>query len=341
MAVCPVIFACSGLELTAWERDFFTEADPLGFILFARNCRTPDQVRALTTDLRQAVGRAEAPVLIDQEGGRVQRLRPPEWRAAPAAGRFGALAGHDPQGARDAVRTTAWLIGDELAALGIDVDCAPVLDLRRPETHEAIGDRAFGPEPALVAELGRAFCEGLEAAGVRPVIKHLPGHGRARIDSHLELPRVAAGRDELEAGDFEAFRLLSDAPWAMTAHIVYEAVDPERPATVSPEVIGEVIRGSIGFQGVLVSDDLSMQALSGTLAERTRALLAAGCDLVLHCTGKAEEMPAVAEAAGTMGEETRVRLAQAAARSRPAEAPLSPRERADMEAGLDALVPAG
>jgi beta-N-acetylhexosaminidase len=340
VAVCPVIFASSGPELTTWERDFFADADPLGFILFARNCMTPGQVSALVADFRQAVGRADAPVLIDQEGGRVQRLRPPEWRAAPPAARFGALAETDPAGGREAARMNARLIGDELAALGIDVDCAPVLDLRRPETHAAIGDRAFGSDPALVAELGRAVCEGLEAAGVQPVIKHLPGHGRAWADSHLELPRVSASRAELEASDFEAFRRLSDVTWAMTAHIVFEAVDPDRSATVSPVMIQEVIRGSIGFGGVLVGDDLSMEALSGTLAERTGAVLAAGCDLVLHCTGRAEEMPAVAEAAGTISPQTRNRL-ERAAKSRPAGEPLSPQERADIEARLDAMLPGG
>ena len=313
-APLAVIFGCEGPALTPWEADFFRSADPLGFILFARNCQVPDQIRTLIRDLRETIGRPEAPVLIDQEGGRVARLKPPAWRAAPPAADFGALAAVDPDRAAEAVRLNARLLAAELGDLGINVDCAPVLDLRRPETHAAIGDRAFGPDPALVAALGRAFCEGLLDGGVCPVVKHMPGHGRAVVDSHAELPVISAALDDLEATDFEAFRLLNDAPMGMTAHIVCAALDPDRPATTSPVVIEQVIRGRIGFQGFLMSDDLSMSALQGTLGARAAASLAAGCDAVLHCNGERAEMEAVAGAAGPLNDAARARLDAAMAR---------------------------
>lgn len=341
MARAPIIFACRGPRLSAWERAFFADADPVGFILFERNCQAPAQVRTLVAELRDCVGRARAPVLIDQEGGRVQRLKPPQWRAAPASARFGRLANRDPAKAREAAGLNARLLGDELAALGISVDCAPVLDLRRPETHDVIGDRAFGADPAVVADLGRAFCEVLLSMGVLPMIKHMPGHGRARIDSHLDLPRVDAGLDELEANDFEAFRRLADAPWAMSAHILFEAIDKEQPATVSAKVVSQVIRGKIGFDGVLLSDDLSMQALSGSLGDRARAALSAGCDLVLHCTGRQREMTAVAGAAGTLAAEAGRRLNAAAARVPKDTARLGRDEREAMTAKLDTLLSEG
>lgn len=296
MTVAAVVFGCAGPVLTDWERGFFAETDPLGFILFARNCLSPGQVRSLVASLRAAVGRADAPVLIDQEGGRVVRLKPPVWRAAPPAARFGALAQTDPERACEAARLNARLLALELRALDIDVDCLPLLDLRRPEGHSAIGDRAFSEDPELVAALGRAVCDGLLAAGVLPVIKHLPGQGRAALDSHTAPPRVSTPRAELEASDFRPFRRLADAPWGMTAHVVYEAVDPERPATTSPAVIAEVIRGHIGFEGLLLSDDLSMRALSGGLEARVHAALGAGCDVALHCNGEPEEMTQVARA---------------------------------------------
>jgi beta-N-acetylhexosaminidase len=286
--------------LSAAERDFFAAVDPLGFIVFARNCRAPEQLRDLVSELRASVGRAEAPVLIDQEGGRVQRLRPPHWRDAPAALRFGALYAVDPQAARDAARLNARLIAEDLQSVGIDVDCLPVLDLPCEGAHEVISDRAYGNDPALVADLGRAVCEGLLAGGVLPVIKHIPGHGRATVDSHLALPRVATPLAELRTSDFAPFRALNDMPIAMTSHVVYEALDDQAPATTSARVIEETIRRDIGFGGLLLSDDISMQALSGGLAERTAAALAAGCDAVLHCNGDAAEMEAVAEAAGPM-----------------------------------------
>jgi beta-N-acetylhexosaminidase len=300
MTLSPTIFGCAGSQLSPAEREFFARTQPLGFILFARNCETPDQIRTLVSDLRASVGRDEAPVLIDQEGGRVARLKPPQWRAAPPADRFGALAERNREVAIEASRINSHLIGRELAVLGIDVDCAPVLDLRLPGAHDIVGDRAFGATPRRVAELGRAACEGFLAAGVLPVIKHIPGHGRAMADSHLELPVVTASRAELEASDFEAFRLLADMPWGMTAHLVYAAIDPARPATLSPQVISEVIRGHIGFDGLLLCDDLSMKALKGDLGDLARQALAAGCDIALHCNGQMDEMARIAAAAGKM-----------------------------------------
>ncbi len=338
MAGRPIILGCRGPALSAWERAFFAEGDPHGFILFKRNCETPDQVANLIGDLLECIGRPTAPVLVDQEGGRVQRLGPPHWRAMPAAARFGELAAAEPEAGREAVAVNARLLADELTACGFTADCVPVLDLCHPETHEIIGDRAFGADPALVADLGRMLCDGLAAAGVLPIVKHMPGHGRATVDSHHELPRVAAGLAELEASDFAPFRALADAPWAMTAHIVFEAVDPDRPATVSPKVIGEVIRGSIGFEGVIVSDDLSMEALSGTLAERAQASLAAGCDLVLHCNGEPEEMSELVQAVGEMSADSAERLARAAAKVPAVKARLDADEREAMKARLDALL---
>ena len=334
MAPRAVIFGCAGPQLTSWEAEFFAAADPLGFILFARNCETPAQVAALVADLRQAVGRDDAPVLIDQEGGRVQRLKPPHWRAVPAPGRFGDLAREDKPRALGAVKLNARCLAAELAALGITVDCLPLLDLRLPGAHHAIGDRSFAADPQLVAELGRACCEGLMEGGVLPVIKHMPGHGRAQVDSHAELPRVDAPLAELEASDFAPFQALADMPWGMTGHIVFTAVDRRRPATTSPEVIARVIRGWIGFDGVLVSDDLSMQALEGGLGDRAAAALDAGCDLALHCNGDRAEMEAVAAVAQPLGGEARRRLAAAAGR-------LAPAPRADaaaLAAELDALL---
>jgi beta-N-acetylhexosaminidase len=295
-----IILGCEKQSLSDWEKSFFRDINPFGFILFARNIADPDQLRGLVAALRDCVGRPQAPVLIDQEGGRVQRLRPPHWRQAPAAARFGVLAARD----RTAAERAAWLNGRLLAAemsdLGINVDCWPCLDLRLPEGHGVIGDRAFGSDPELVAGLGRAGAEGLLAGGVLPVIKHIPGHGRAAVDSHLSLPRVATDRRLLAATDFAPFRALSDLPWAMTAHVVYEAIDSERPATTSPPLIDEVIRGEMGFDGLLLSDDLSMSALSGGLGERAAAALAAGCDIALHCNGNSEEMQAVAAAVGPL-----------------------------------------
>ncbi|HXV25237.1 MAG TPA: beta-N-acetylhexosaminidase [Alphaproteobacteria bacterium] len=307
-----VIFGCAGPELSDWERRFFAKADPLGFILFQRNCIDPAQVRRLVAGLRESVGRAEAPVLIDQEGGRVLRLKPPHWRAAPAQGEFGDLAGRNAESAHEAAYLNARLLAVELAELGITVDCAPVLDLRLPGAHEVIGDRALGSDPVRVAELGAAVAQGLLDGGVLPVIKHIPGHGRATLDSHHDLPVVDAGRELLERTDFEPFRRLSSRPWAMTAHIVYRAIDPKHPASLSKRVIEEVVRGSIGFQGFLVSDDVTMKALKGEIGELARRAVEAGCDGVLHCTGDAEEMERVALATPRLSDPSLERLARAA-----------------------------
>ena len=289
-----VIFGCAGTAITEEEKAFFRDVDPLGFILFARNVADPDQMRRLTDDLRASIGRDDAPILIDQEGGRVARLRPPHWRTMPAAATFGDLAQVDRARAAQAVRINHELLAGELRAIGITVDCTPCLDLKRPETTTAIGDRAFAADPHLVADLGRAAAEGLLAGGVIPVIKHMPGHGRATLDSHLDLPHIDADFDDLAESDFVPFRKLNDLPWGITAHLVYRAIDPEKPATLSARVIDEVIRGEIGFTGLLISDDMSMKALQGSLDRLAADLLAAGCDVALHCNGKMEEMRLVA-----------------------------------------------
>ncbi|NQU55911.1 MAG: beta-N-acetylhexosaminidase [Rhodospirillales bacterium] len=287
------IFGCSGPALNDQERAFFEDVQPLGFILFGRNCETPDQVRKLTDSLRHCVGRDDAPVLIDQEGGRVQRLQPPHWRDAPPASVFATLYEKDSALAIEAARLNAYLIAYELTGLGISVNCAPVLDVVQPGADPIIGDRAFGADPLRIAALGQAACEGFLMGGVLPVLKHIPGHGRADVDSHKALPRVEADVETLSAIDFMPFRALKDMPWAMSAHVLYTAVDSEHPATLSPGVIA-LIRDDLGFDGVLVSDDLSMQALSGTLSERTAGALAAGCDVALHCNGDMDEMKMVA-----------------------------------------------
>jgi beta-N-acetylhexosaminidase len=305
------IFGCAGAALSAQERAFFAAENPFGFILFARNVQAPDQVRALVKALRESVGRMDAPVLIDQEGGRVARLKPPHWRAAPAAAKIAALADQDIDAACEAAWLNARLIGGELAALGIDVDCAPVCDVPVAGSHDVIGDRAYGTDPGRVATIARAAALGFLDAGVLPVIKHIPGHGRARADSHLELPTVDTPRAELEMADFVPFRALADMPWAMTAHVRYTALDKDRPATTSPTIIREIIRGQIGFDGVLLTDDLSMKALGGGFPERTRAALEAGCDVALHCNGDMAEMEGVALAAPPLSEAARERIARA------------------------------
>ena len=287
------IFGVAGPALSSEERAFFRDVQPFGFILFARNVVDPDQVRRLVNDLRAAVDQADAPVLIDQEGGRVQRLRPPHWRAALPAAKFGALSSD----AAKAVYLNHQLIAADLYALGIDVDCAPLVDVHQPGASDVIGDRAFSSDPERVATLGRAAADGLMSVGITPVIKHIPGHGRSMVDSHYDLPRVTTSREELSRLDFVPFKRLADLPWGMTAHIVYEAIDPDLPATLSPTMIGEVIRGEIGFDGLLLSDDLSMKALKGSLGDLARRSVAAGCDVALHCNGKMEEMEQVAASA--------------------------------------------
>jgi len=294
------ILGCSGLTLTKAEKAFFRDVQPWGFILFARNVESPEQVRALTAALRETVGRADAPILIDQEGGRVARLKPPHWKRYPPGRAYGALAGNDPLLRREITRLGARLLAHDLAALGINVDCVPVLDVPDPQGHEIIGDRAYGQTPEEVALLGRAAAEGLIAGGVLPVIKHIPGHGRAKADSHLELPVVEAAWDELAGRDFAPFQALSDMPMAMTAHVIYTAVDPKRPATTSKKAFKRVIRGAIGFDGLVMSDDLSMKALAGDFRERAETSLAAGCDVVLHCNGDMAEMKAVVAGTGDL-----------------------------------------
>lgn len=288
------IYGCAGTTLSAAEKNFFREVKPWGFILFARNISNSGQVSDLVKQLRETVEDGRAPVLIDQEGGRVARLKPPHWHARPPAVRFGALSVDNPEAAREACYLNARLIAHDLASLGINVDCLPVLDVPVPGAHDIIGDRAFAHDPATIIALGRAQIEGLMDGGVLPVMKHIPGHGRAGADSHLALPRVSVTAAELSASDFVTFRSLSQCPIAMTAHVVYELIDPQRPATTSPKVIRDVIRGEIGFDGLLMSDDLSMKALDGALSVRAKSALFAGCDLVLHCNGDLDEMRSVA-----------------------------------------------
>ena len=307
----PVIFGCEAPTLSEGERAFFRDADPLGFILFGRNCETPEQVTQLVAALRESVGRSDAPILIDQEGGRVARLKPPHFPAYPAAAAIAALGGLR---AREAAWLGARLIADDLGQLGITVDCAPVIDVPVSGADPIIGDRAWGQKPETIVENGLAVCDGLMAGGVLPVIKHIPGHGRATVDSHLALPVVATPRSELDLTDFAPFRALAGMPWAMTAHVLYTALDPDRPATLSPRVIAEAIRAEIGFDGVLLSDDLSMAALGGKIETRAWDALKAGCDLVLHCNGILDEMQAIAAAIGPMSAAAQRRVALGEAR---------------------------
>lgn len=294
MAASAAIYSCRGTKLLDDEIAFFREARPFGFILFARNCAEPAQVRALCAALRETVDDPAAPILIDQEGGRVARLKPPHWRQRPPARRFGKMYEANPAVAKEAAYLEARLIAEELLAIGVNVDCAPVLDVPVKGAHDIIGDRAYSEDVATVIALGRAAIEGFLDGGVLPVIKHVPGHGRAGADSHEALPRVSAAASELRAHDFKPFLELNTAPMAMTAHVVYETIDRDHPATTSPKIVGEIIRGEIGFDGFLMSDDISMKALSGPVGARAKAALSAGCDAVLHCNGQMEEMTAIA-----------------------------------------------
>ena len=288
------ITGVAGLSLNPEERAFLRETDPWGLILFKRNVDTPEQVRDLIASFREIAGRADAPVLIDQEGGRVQRLGPPHWPKYPPGAAYARIYERDPEAGLKAARLGARLIAEDLAALGINVDCLPLADVPVNEADPVIGDRAYGVTPEQVAAISTAVAVGLMDGGVLPVLKHLPGHGRATADSHLKLPVVDTDRATLESSDFAAFRPLAKLPLGMTAHVVFSAIDPVAPATTSVTMVREVIRGHIGFDGLLMSDDVSMNALSGTIAERSRASLAAGCDMVLHCNGKLDEMRAVA-----------------------------------------------
>jgi len=310
----------TGLSITDEERAFLRDADPWGFILFKRNVGTPDQVRALVDAMREAVRRADAPVLIDQEGGRVQRLGPPHWPSYPPGAHYGNLFDRDPEEGLAAARLGARLIASDLTALGITVDCLPIADVPLSDADPVIGNRAYGTKASKVATIGTAVAQGLMAGGVLPVLKHLPGHGRATVDSHHRLPVVATDRKTLESSDFAAFQPLARLPLGMTAHVVFSAIDPVAPATTSVTMVAEVIRGFIGFDGLLMSDDLSMNALSGTLAERARATLAAGCDVVLHCNGTLEQRREVADACPPLAGEGR-RRADAALASRRAPEP--------------------
>ncbi len=308
----PVIFGIAGLALTPDERAFFAAAEPAGYILFKRNIETRAQVRALTDSLRDLTGRADLPILIDQEGGRVARMGPPEWPAFPAGPAFDALYQKAPMSAIQAMRANGQALGLMLSEVGITVDCAPIIDVAQPDTTEAISCRSYGSEPMQVAALGRAMLEGLAAGGVVGVVKHMPGHGRARVDSHHLLPTVTADAAALEV-DLEPFRTLAHAPMGMTSHIVFEAWDRERPATLSPIVIDRVIRGAIGFDGLLMTDDIDMKALSGTAGDKAAGAIAAGCDLVLDCWARMDEMVAIADRLGPIGEAARARLDRAMA----------------------------
>jgi len=308
----PLFLGLSGPELTDAERDFFGSVDPAGFILFKRNVVDRTQLRALTDRLRALSGRTDVPILIDQEGGRVARMQPPEWPAFPKAELFDRLYEIAPITAIEAARHNAHALAAMLSEVGVNVDCLPLLDVRQPGSHDIIGDRALGSEPLRVAAMGRAVIEGLRAGGVVAVVKHVPGHGRAMADSHVELPVVDSDAEALET-DLAPFIKLADAPMAMTAHVVYQAWDAERCASLSPIVVRDIIRGRIGFDGLLMSDDLGMHALTGGFDERAAGVLAAGCDIVLHCSGDMAEMEVVASAVGPIGAAARTRLDRALA----------------------------
>jgi beta-N-acetylhexosaminidase len=334
MTMKAFIIGVSGTELAAEEREFIASERPWGFILFKRNVGTPAQVASLVGRLRDAAGAADAPVLIDQEGGRVQRLGPPHWPVYPPGAAFGRLYDIDPALGLAAARLSARLIADDLLPLGVTVDCLPLGDVPIAGADAVIGDRAYGTRPDRVAAIARAVTDGLDQGGVLPILKHIPGHGRATADTHFRLPVVDTPKIELEATDFAAFRPLADLPMAMTAHVVFSAFDPAHPATTSATMIEQVIRGLIGFQGLLMSDDVSMNALAGSVAERTRAIFAAGCDMVLHCNGKLDEMRPVARETPELSGKALARAKRALAARK---APLA-FDRAAARAELDALI---
>ena len=306
------IYGFEGPQLTDSERDFFRDVDPAGFILFKRNCESREQLRALTNSLRELTGRAEVPILIDQEGGRVARMKPPEWPAFPAAERFATLYRAAPSSAIEAARANARAIALQLRDVGINVNALPLLDVRQEGASDIIGDRALGSEPMQVAALGRAVLNGMASAGVVGIVKHIPGHGRALVDSHKELPVVTASAEELES-DLEPFERLASAPMGMMAHVVYTAWDTERPASQSPFVIEEIVRRRIGFDGFLMSDDSNMNALTGSQGERAAACVAAGCDVALPCNGVLSDNIEIAGCVGEIGIEGADRLARAMA----------------------------
>jgi beta-N-acetylhexosaminidase len=312
MALSSAIYGLSGPVLLEAERRFFREAAPYGFIFFARNCETPEQIRTLVRGLHECCGREVLPILIDQEGGRVARLKPPHWPKYPPAGTFASLYAHDPNQAVSAAYLNARLIAEDLSSLGITVNCAPLADVPVPGAHDIIGDRAFGAEPKQVIALARAMADGLMHGGVVPILKHIPGHGRAFCDSHEELPVVREPLEVLRMTDFVPFKALADLPMAMTAHVLYTAIDPSRLATISPAAI-RLIREEISFGGLLMSDDLSMKAMQGGFRQRAEETLAAGCDMVLHCNGDMNEMRAVAEGVRPLTAESLARAERALA----------------------------
>src|SRR5438105_3146203 len=336
MTARAFITGLAGLTISAAERAFFREAQPWGLIIFKRNVSTPIQVMELAQSFREIVG-WQAPILVDQEGGRVQRLGPPDWPSYPPGKRYGELYDREPASGIAAARLAGHLIAADLRPLGIDVDCLPLADVPVASADPVIGDRAYGGEPGKVSAIAKAIAEGLQAGGLLPVLKHMPGHGRAAADSHHKLPVVDADRATLEATDFAAFRPLAGLPLGMTAHVVFTAFDPDLPATSSATMISEVIRGFIGFDGLLMSDDVSMGALSGSIAQRTQRALAAGCDLVLHCNGRLAEMEQVASAAPPLAGEAARRAAAALATrkaAKPIDLPSARAEFARMMAGL-------
>jgi beta-N-acetylhexosaminidase len=334
MTARAFITGLSGFTLTADERDFMRAERPWGFILFKRNVETPAQVTALVKELRESIDEPDAPVLIDQEGGRVQRFGPPHWPVYPPGAVFGTLYDIDRKLGLTAARLSARLIAADLIDLGVTVDCLPLADVPVAGADAVIGNRAYGTEPGKVAAIARAVTDGLEQGGVLPVLKHIPGHGRATADTHFRLPVVDTPKAELERTDFAAFQPLADLPMAMTAHVVFSALDPAQPATTSATIIQQVIRGSIGFQGLLMSDDVSMNALAGSVAERTRAIVSAGCDMVLHCNGNLDEMREVAQETPVLSGKALERAKRALASRKPPH----PLDRAAARAELDELI---
>jgi len=328
------ITGITGTELSAAEREFIVTERPWGFILFKRNVANPSQIAALNAELRTVLGEADAPILIDQEGGRVQRLGPPNWPVYPPGAAFGRLYDTDSALGLTAARLSARLIADDLIQTGVTVDCLPLADVPVAGADAVIGDRAYGTEPGKVAAIARAVTDGLEQGGILPVLKHIPGHGRATADTHFSLPVVDTLESVLEKTDFAAFQALADLPMAMTAHVVFSAVDAAHPATTSAKMIKRVIRGAIGFQGLLMSDDVSMNALAGSIAERTRAAFAAGCDVVLHCNGKLDEMHQVARETPELSGKAMQRAQRALAARKPPRA----FDRTAARAELDALI---
>ena len=307
------ILGCSGLTLREEERQFFAKHEPVGFILFGRNIQSPEQVMSLVSALKDCIAASNPLILVDQEGGRVARLRPPHWSKYPPAAQIGALYHQDNSEGELAAQLLGRLLGDDLAALGVNVDCAPVLDVHCEGAHDIIGDRAFGDTAEAVAHLGRKVGEGLMNSGVLPVVKHIPGHGRAGVDSHKALPIVDTPIDVLKRTDFAAFQKYADAPMAMTAHVIYSAIDSESPATISQTVLRDIVRDYIGFNGLLMSDDLSMEALRGDMTSRTNAAIEAGCDIALHCNGDLTEMSDVVAACGVLTSQGKSRLDRAVA----------------------------